>query len=204
MATVAEARIGPNAISQVAHAVEARHGRAAAALLMAAVGYSLDALPDTMVDELEARELALAVLDAFGTEEGLATLADAGRRTGDYLLAHRIPRLAQYLIRSLPPRLGLRLLLAAVARHAWTFAGSGRFVVHPGTPWPVLEIVNCPACRGLTAEQPICAFHAATFARLVEVLVAPTLMVTEVACGAMGAVGCRFEMTMHSEPGRVD
>jgi hypothetical protein len=74
-----------------------------------------------------------------------AILAKAGQGTADYILAHRIPGPAKALIRALPAPLGARLLTAAIARHAWTFTGSGRFrslPTHPSrsrsptTRWP--------------------------------------------------------------------
>jgi hypothetical protein len=56
----------------------------------------------------------------------------AGRRTADYLLAHRIPKPVQALLKALPARLAARVLLSAIARHAWTFAGSGVFSASTG------------------------------------------------------------------------
>ena len=59
-----------------------------------------------------------------------ASRAKPAPRTGDYLLAHRIPKPVQALLKRLPAPLAARVLLAAITRHAWTFAGSGRFEAH--------------------------------------------------------------------------
>jgi divinyl protochlorophyllide a 8-vinyl-reductase len=67
-----------------------------------------------MIDEREAHTLVRGLIDRVGVEEAMPVLRDAGHRTGDYLLAHRIPAPAQWVIRHLPRRLGLRLLLGAL------------------------------------------------------------------------------------------
>ncbi|MEM1431648.1 MAG: V4R domain-containing protein, partial [Pseudomonadota bacterium] len=43
---------------------------------------------------------------------------------------------------------------------------------------------------------PLCHWHAAVFERLFRVLVSPESSVTEVACCAMGAPACRFEIRL--------
>lgn len=96
----------------------------------------------------------------------------------------------------LPARLAARVLLAAVTRHAWTFAGSGRFSAQVGG-WGepvVLRIQNNPLCRGLSSPAPACDFYAATFERLFQVLVQRRSRVTELACEACGDAECRFEL----------
>ncbi len=189
------ARIGPNAIIQVAWAVRDRWGaELAEPLLEGATGYRMTALPGTMVDEREARALVRALVDQVGADAAMPVLRDAGHRTGDYLLAHRIPAPAQWLIRHLPRRLGLRLLLAAITRHAWTFAGSGRFVVERGAPWPGLVFEGCTMCRDLHSDRPMCDYYAGTFERLLGALVAPGVVVVEVECEAIGGSACRFRL----------
>lgn len=189
------ARIGPNAILQTVAALRDRHGAAFAhALLAASTGRTPASLPDAMVDEREVQALVQAVHETCGAPGGAAILADAGRRTGDYLLAHRIPRPAQRIIRLLPRSLALRVLLGAMARNAWTFAGSGRFAYRVAAGGATLAVEACPMCRGLHAAAPACAFYAATFERLVRVLVDDRLRVRETACAAAGAAdgACRF------------
>jgi len=189
------ARIGPNAVIQLVAAMQARWGeRFAESLLAEATEYTPDTLPEAMIDEGEARALAHLLLDRVGAAAALPVLRDAGHRTADYLLAHRIPPPAQWVIRLLPRRLGLRLLLAAITRHAWTFAGSGRFVVRWVGTWPALVFEGCTMCRGLHGDRPMCDYYAGTFERLLAVLISPTASVVEVECQALGAATCRFRL----------
>lgn len=191
----AAGRIGPNAVIQVAWAVRDRWGaEVAEPLLRGATPYRLASLPEAMIDEREARALVRALVERVGVEAALPVLRDAGRRTADYLLAHRIPRAAQWAIRHLPRRLGLRVLLGAIARHAWTFAGSGRFVVRPDGRWPGLVFEGCTMCRELHGDRPMCDYYAGTFERLIGALVAPTVRVEEVECLATGGTACRFRL----------
>lgn len=190
-------RIGPNAVLQLLPVVERVGGRQGVDRLMAGAG--LASVPDgsQMIPEgdavslhrqLRRQEPALA--------EALA--AEAGRGTADYILAHRIPRPAQLLLRALPPRLAAPLLSRSIARHAWTFAGSGRF--RAATPWR-FEIADNPFVRGESSDTPLCAWHAAVFERLYDVLVAPGCRCLETACGAQGGNGrCRFEIVRHRDP----
>ena len=89
-----------------------------------------------------------------------------------------------------------RVLVAAIQRHAWTFAGSGRVsAVLPRRARPlVLEIRHNPLCRGLRAGVPACDYYAATFERLFQVLVHGDSQVRETACEACGDDACRFEL----------
>ena len=113
---------------------------------------------------------------------------DAGRRTGDYLLAHRIPRAVQRVLRCVPAPLASRVLLSAIRRLAWTFAGSGTFDA-TAAPRPRLTIAGNPLCRELQASAPVCAYE-----HLFRALVHPDATVTEVTCEATGAVACVFEV----------
>jgi divinyl protochlorophyllide a 8-vinyl-reductase len=188
-------RIGPNAITRVAQALRAEVGEPAtrAVFARAALDDRLDDPPQEMVDEVEVRRLHLALRDAVGAERAARVAREAGRLTGDYLLAHRIPGPAQAVLRRLPAALAERMLLAAVGRHAWTFAGSGRFAATPGTP-TLVTLQDNPLCRGARADAPACHYHAATFERLWRVLVSPDTRVVETACCACGAPACRFEL----------
>ena len=98
----------------------------------------------------------------------------------------------QWLLKRLPATLAARVLLQAIGRHAWTFAGSGQFHAVAGRPC-VLTIHDNPLCRGVATQAPACDFYAAVFARLFAVLVHRRAEVVEVACQAMGEPACVFE-----------
>jgi divinyl protochlorophyllide a 8-vinyl-reductase len=197
-APASSGRIGPNAIIRVAQALPAFIGSAATCALFERAGLAgyLRELPEHMVDETEVQQLHAELRRSLGPEMAAQVARSAGRRTADYLLAHRIPKPVQTLLKALPARLSAHLLLTAVRRHAWTFAGSGVFSArtgHPGSP-VVLTIRDNPLCKDLTSETPACDFYAATFERLFQVLVARRARVLEVACEACGDAECRFEV----------
>lgn len=184
-----EGRIGPNAVLQMMPALDRRIGHAARVALLQAA--DLTHLPDgqRMIPQSDAVRLfrALAMLHP---DDAPVIAAAAGTATGAYILAHRIPRPAQRLSRTLPRPLAGRLLARAVARHAWTFAGSGVFRVHARTP-PIFEIAANP----LAVMPGGCAWHAAVFRHLFSALVCQRVQVHETACCARGAPACRFALS---------
>jgi divinyl protochlorophyllide a 8-vinyl-reductase len=191
-------KIGPNAITRVAEVMHARLGLNATRALFAHAGllHYLRQPPEHLVDETEVRALHGALREQLGDDDAAEVARSAGRRTADYLLAHRIPRLVQRLLKRLPARLAARVLLAAITRHAWTFAGSGNVSADPGGRRKpvVLRIRHNPLCHGVSTAAPACDFYAATFERLFQMLVQPRSRVEEVACEACGDTECRFEV----------
>jgi divinyl protochlorophyllide a 8-vinyl-reductase len=191
-------RIGPNAITRVAEALLPRLGAPGTRRLFEHAGLAayVDAPPQAMVDEAEVIALHAALRAELGNTQAKDVAADAGRRTAEYLLAHRIPRPAQRLLTWLPAPLAARVLLRAIGGHAWTFAGSGHFSARVG--WRgrpvILQIEGNPLCRGLRTDAPACDFYTAVFQRLFEVLVHPRAQVIETACEARGDPACRFEV----------
>ncbi len=136
------ARIGPNAILQLLPVLDRLEGRAARDRLLR--GIALPPADAGMWPEAACRAAHLAVWQGCGDRAG-TLLAAAGQGTADYILAHRIPRPAQALIRALPAALGARLLTAAIARHAWTFVGSGRFAVLSRRPLTLIGLATLSA-----------------------------------------------------------
>ena len=183
-------RIGPNAIIQVAEALRALQGEASARRVFGAAGLSglLDRPPERMTDERLVAVLHRTLHALLPREDAADVAAEAGLRTADYLLAHRIPRPVQWLLRALPAPLAARMLLRAISRNAWTFAGSGHVFVTPGTP-SVIEIEDNPVATGP------CHYHIAVFERLFRTLVHPRAEVRETLCCANGAAACRFAMS---------
>lgn len=188
-------RIGPNAIIRVAEALQHQLGGAIAAELFALAGLSpyLAAPPQQMVDEGEARRLHTVLRSELGPRVAAEVSREAGVATAEYLLAHRIPKPVQALLRVLPAALACRVLLAAIRRHAWTFAGSGTFEAVAGRP-TLLTIRDNPLCRGQTSEVPVCDYYAATFEHLFRALVHRDTRCTELSCEARGDDACRFEL----------
>lgn len=193
----AAACIGPNAVIQLAAALAERLDGASVRRLFEAAGHSAWLLwpPERMLPEAEVAHLHRSVRAALEPSLHLEVARNAGHRTAQYLLSHRIPRPAQAVLRGLPARWAAPLLLRAVARHAWTFAGSGVFAARCHARGATLTVTGNPLCRGLRSAEPACHYVAATFERLMRVLVHPAAQVVETACEARGDGACRFEVS---------
>jgi divinyl protochlorophyllide a 8-vinyl-reductase len=194
-ADAVRALIGPNAVTQVAAALQAAYGAQHTAWLftLAGIAHHLAAPPAQMIDEADVQRLHQVLRDQLGVPAARRIGAAAGRATGDYLLAHRIPRLAQWLLKRMPAAWAAHMLVAAIRRHAWTFAGAGAFSAQAGEPLR-LTIRNGPIGRGAAAGEPVCDFYVHTFLRLFGELVHPQAQVEEVECQATGDAACVFEL----------
>jgi divinyl protochlorophyllide a 8-vinyl-reductase len=188
-------RIGPNAITRVAEVLPTLVGDAKTRELFDEAGISdyLSEPPQQMVDESEVASLHGVLRSRLGAGLAGQVSRHAGLLTADYLLVRRIPKPVQSLLKVLPAPLAARVLLSAIRRHAWTFAGSGHFVGSPGTP-VCLTIRGNPMCRKVISKTPACDFYAATFELLFRVLVHPKAQVIETHCEARGDAECRFEV----------
>jgi divinyl protochlorophyllide a 8-vinyl-reductase len=191
------ARIGPNAIVRVGEALTACIGGEGARRLFesAGLGDYLSLPPETMVDEDEVTRLHRALRGTLGETVAGRVSFEAGMRTGDYLLAHRIPAPVQALLRILPASLASRVLVVAISRHAWTFAGSGVFHAAPLPGGVRLSVSGCPLCRGARGKAALCGFYAGTFERLFDTLVRRGASATEIECEARGDAACVFRVS---------
>lgn len=180
--------IGPNAILQLLPVLERAGGTAFRDQVMAAAGVFERPGEEGMIPEGPAARIHQA-LRSLEPEMAPSLAWEAGERTARYILARRIPKPAQRVLRILPAALAGPILSRAIARHAWTFAGSGEFaVVGPLT----FAIRDNPIVRGEVSETPLCHWHAAVFEMLFRTLVDPQLRCVEQSCCAMGAPACRF------------
>ena len=187
------ARIGPNSVLQLVPVLDAQLGPLARQRLLTSAG--LRELPpdEGLMPEEPAAALHQELRRQYPAEA--AELArEAGERTGDYILAHRIPPIARRVIRKMPAWLAAPILASSIEKHAWTFAGSGRFRVVSRQPL-VFELVDNPVVRGEHADRPLCDWHAAVLQRLFNVLVDKHMKCVETQCCATGAESCRFTLT---------
>lgn len=183
-------RVGPNAVIQLAAALRADRDGDAAVEVFAAAG-ALDLLntpPTDMVPESLPRSLFDALYRSMPCRRADRIAHAAGRRTADYILAHRIPKPVRILFAMLPPGLAAPLLLRSIQRNAWTFAGSGVCRVETGAP-AIVEITANPLAT------PDCAWHSGVFERLFRVLVSRHSVVGHSECCRSGNNICRFEIT---------
>jgi len=188
--------IGPNAVTRLAETITAMEGAPATARVFGACNLEtyLLAPPLGMIDEHEVADLHRELHKVFGDARARSIGGAAGRKTAEYLLDHRIPRVAQFFMRHLASRRSsARMLTAAIAKHAWTFAGSGKFTVS-GTRRLVFSISGCPLCRSVASTLPYCNFYACTFEVLFQTLVDPNAQVDEIDCQATGSSACRFSI----------
>ncbi len=183
--------VGPNAVIQLGAALRERLGEDAARQIFAEAGLlaMLTEPPGEMVDERSVARLYRALFASV--EDGLARAiaVDAGVRTANYILAHRIPRAAQLVLRILPASLAAPMLIRAISSNAWTFAGSGVFRARTGSPL-IFEIAQNPI------SMPDCVWHRAVFERLFHALVTPNVSVNHPQCCHAGASICRFEIAL--------
>jgi divinyl protochlorophyllide a 8-vinyl-reductase len=191
-----QGKIGPNAVTRVAEALQEMHGAQLCRDVFAAADLErhLQSAPTQMVDEGDAARLHRALVDVLGFEAADRVAHRAGSLTGDYLLAHRIPQAAQRLLRHLPRRLAAALLLRAIARHAWTFAGSGAFS-YSFNPALSLRLRGAPVCQLVRNDAPACGYYAATFERVFAAMLGDSTRVIESQCEAQGASQCVFNVS---------
>jgi len=202
---ITTAEIGPNAVTRTLEAITARGYPSEAKRIASAIGLPPE-IPDRMIPEAWFVDLVCAVRGAFAPAEAEAILADSGRATAAYVSRNRIPAAVRLLLRLLPSRVALPLLLTAIERHAWTFAGSGRFGVE-GRPPRVLVIANAPTCRR-EASSPFGptsarggAWYEAAFEGLLR-LADRRIRIREVECVLQGHPACRYAIDLDAAPRR--
>lgn len=189
--------IGPNSIIQTVAALEEIYGPLRGRAIRRSgkpLGW-LDRLPDSMVNERQFHALVETIVGQVGAEEAGRVLHRSGQLTAGYLLSHRIPRPMQALLRVLPRRLGLKILLSAIRRHAWTFAGSGSFDYALGDrslitlSSPVLG--SDPAVAGA-----VCHYYRSCIAELLKTLVDLRIVLVDLACQARRDQHCRYQIVV--------
>jgi divinyl protochlorophyllide a 8-vinyl-reductase len=192
------AEIGPNAVTQLIAALAESAPMRQTASLFATAGVSdwLGAPPERMVDERPVARLHQTVRGTLAADQAVALLQRAGRLTADYLLHNRIPRPAQLLLKMLPRAWAARLLVTAIAAHAWTFVGSGQFSAGVRGRMVTIEIANNPLCAGESSTLPVCVWHEAVLQRLFSLLVSRHTQVRETDCAAQQGDVCRFEVRL--------
>ena len=166
----APGRIGPNAVLQLAQVLLQEDGaeRRAQVFRRAGLLHHLSAPPTTMVEEEEVARLFTALRDEFGQTAALKRLREAGARTAEYLLAHRIPAFARLLLPNMPAHFAAVLLTRSIQRHGWTFLGSGSLEVVRGNPLGIrIRLAQSLVPIGRLASE----FYRATFEGLFRKLV---------------------------------
>ena len=165
-----QSKIGPNSIIQTVAALEAAYGKTKAETMLSKIGqgYLVGNLPKEMVEEAKFHTLVGALQKEIGETATSRILQESGERTARYLLKVRIPGIFQKFVKLLPPRPAFKLLLFAISKNAWTFAGSGEFAYNMTRPPEISVKVTFPT-------QPVVGnFYLGTFTALLQELVNPT------------------------------
>lgn len=191
-----EARIGPNSVMRTLQALEERHGPEMASRLHRRAGLPAHRWT-ALIPEVWFVDVIRELRTLLPEDEADEILRRAGALTGDYVRDNRVPAVFRRLLGILPSRWALPLLLRAFRRHAWTFAGSGRFRYEGAYP-PVLVLEGAPTCRSRGRPEGSGSYYEAAFETLLA-LAAPGIRVREVACQATGDPACRFELLLPSQ-----
>lgn len=192
--------IGPNAVIQIAEALRGGgHMRDLDKLFdHADCREWLKAPPAHMIDETRVAHLHHVVRMHYREPESSRLLDDAGTRTADYIIAHRVPALLRAILPLLPLGLAVRLLTQAILKHAWTFVGSGSVhaqIRESGKGWIVeLTITANPLACHEHSGHAICAWHKGVFTRLYSKLVSSNTLAHELFCCAQGRSACDFQI----------
>lgn len=185
-------RVGPNAVIQLAEASRLSGFAALAERAFASSGHAdwFTTPPDEMLEEGEVAAVHEALWREAPADVARRLVQDAGARTADYVIEKRIPRVIRWLLEVAPPALAEPLLLAAIARHAWTFAGSGVF--HAASDGLARFWIGANPLASPVAGH--CFWHEAVFTRMWQRLVTPSARVEELSCCGTGAPACRFRV----------
>ncbi len=200
-----EALIGPNAMIQTARALEKRLGEPEARRILRLAGFEslLDVEPCGMQPEREFLALVTCLVEVLPDAVAHAVLHEAGVRTGAYVLRHRIPGAAKLLVRGLPPRVRIRLVLEAIARHAWTFAGSGAFEFRTKPDVRLTLRLGSPA-RQLPSTGPLHAYYHGALETLLRALVSRDVALGEAPASRLSRrEGAEFSLLRPNRRGRV-
>ena len=183
--------VGPNAIIQTRAALDELVGVATRRAIFerSGFGWLSDRDPDGMVEARIVNAVNYEVGAQLKPATAHAVMRRAGELTGDYILANRIPKPAQWLLKALPRAVAQRMLLAAIARNGWTFAGGAK--IETGADF--IAIHDNPICLGKVGFS-YCIWHAAVFRRLFEMLVDPSITIHETECMGRAGEACRFEI----------
>ncbi len=198
-AAAPEPMIGPNAVLQTLRAAAELEGVEYYAAVARRANLPATDL-DGMIPEAWFVRLVESLRATLPWPRSEAVLRRAGEYTADYVAENRIPAAFRRLLHALPPRLAVPLLLTAFRRHAWTFAGGGRFATEGRYPGRIV-LSGCPTCRHGPHAGQAGAYYEAAFEGLLR-LAAPRVTVQEVACQARGDGDCRFSLHIEGASAR--
>ena len=117
----------------------------------------------------------------------------AGRVAAEVFVSQNITPKAILLLQNMPWSVSAWLVGKAARLNSAGFRGSGTFAIQTTSR---LAIYHNPLAIGVTADQPICHFHAAMFEHMFQRMSHRDFVCRETACMAAGHDHCSFELTL--------
>lgn len=187
--------MAPFVLLEMVHAIEDVLGPDAVAIALKEA--QLHRLPDSdePVREDKAARLHQSVRRLW-PDKALEICRLAGEGAAVRIMETQITKRAQSMLAKMPRATGAWLLAKTAHQNAWTFSGTGDFVVESEQRFILREN---PVVLGEQAEGVVCYFHASLFEKLFSTLIHPGLICQEVTCQARGDDACIFEFTLASE-----
>lgn len=185
------AKIGPSAIRQLLAVMkEERHERwLRDVFYRSGLSAMLVNPPTGLIEERAVADLYQALFQRLPPAAASRIASKAGTYAGRNIVANHVPKVAQFFLKHLPARYAGPLLLRAIHRVAWTFAGSGLTTIET-RPGLALEI------KDNLIAMPGCVWQVQMFETLFRHLVSPKVQVKHTACCLDGASSCRFEFML--------
>lgn len=121
----------------------------------------------------------------------------AGEGAALRIMEQQITKRAQAMLAKMPRATGAWLLAKTARQNAWTFSGTGEFIVESESRF---MLHDNPVVAGEIADTAVCHFHASLFQKLFSTLIHPRLVCHETSCQAHGDAACVFEFTMEPTP----
>lgn len=178
-------RIGSDAVLQTLDALSEVGGVHLVQRIVDVAGlrYVVDqTLPD-MVPQSVFSALVQSIEDMLPRSQVDLVAVKSGRKTGAILLEQYIPDMAQKLLRTLPKRVAGPLLLHALEKHAWTFAGSASVHHIDGPPLKLVIGSNPMANWG-------CLWQCALLETVFRHVISPDARIWQMACCASDSTKC--------------
>ncbi|WP_338548708.1 bacteriochlorophyll 4-vinyl reductase [Roseovarius phycicola] len=187
MDDLVQPKIGADAILQTLDALSDVGGDILAQKVLEAAGlrHMLDQKLQEMVPQNIFLALVRAIENTLPRSQVDLVAVSSGRKTGDVLLEQYIPDMAQKLLHTLPPHVAGPLLLQALEKHAWTFAGSAHVHHLPGPPLQLVIKNNPMAVWG-------CLWQCALLENVFRSLISADARVWHMACCADHKPSCVY------------
>lgn len=152
------------------------------------------------VTVIEFSEYIKALLDIFGEEGARPVMLRAGK-TGFTSAYERMPpliKLASKMLRFVPEKKRVEKVVSEFNKaFNETLGTTGVTMQSHGKT--VVELPDCPYCRGISTETPACYVEIGLLSELLKASVGDGYRVEETQCKARGDAVCRFEISTDGE-----